>query len=560
MLRRQVLPILCGLLMSAQSFGATPVETHGALRVSGTHIVGSVDSQPVQVAGMSLYWTAWGGEKFYNRQVVDYLVRDFRITLIRPAMGVAPSGVDGYLAQPDIQAGYVNTIVNAAIADGIYVIVDWHDHDANKHVDKAKTFFSQMAQTYKDTPNVIWEIWNEPDMANGTGPGNADSWNDVKQYAEQIIPVIRQYSSNLIIVGTPTWSQDVNVASADPLPDSNLAYTLHFYAGTHGDTLRMKADTAISRGAALFITEFGLSLSSGNGGVFPDATTKWLDWADERGLSWANWSLSDKAESSAALVGGAPVTGKWTDANLTESGKWIRTRLRSRPYPYDTLVDLGDTVLLPNRIEAESFITKSDELKAESVSDTGGGQNLSYTTQGSWAEYHAKVAKTGGFTVKARVASEMEGGTLSIKVNGSTKATLTVGKTGGWQSWTTTEPSPEFLLPSGGALVRVEWSGSASSLINLNWIEFNQTSVGVNKSPQTRVIAGSTRFSVRSGFISFNASPDVKRVSLLTPSGRMLSNIQAHSGKMEMPSGKGLYLLRFEKKSGATGIFPVIGY
>jgi hypothetical protein len=215
--------------------------------------------------------------------------------------------------------------------------------------------------------------------------------------------------------------------------------------------------------------------------------------------------------------------------------------------------------LLPNRIEAESFITKSDELKTESTSDTGGGQNLSYTTQGSWAEYHAKVAKTGGFTIKARVASEMEGGTLTIKVNGSTKATLTVSKTGGWQSWTTTEPSPEFLLPAGGALVRVEWSGTASSLINLNWIEFNQTSVGVNKSPVNRSVTERERFSIRSGFISTNVSPDMKRVILFTPSGRILSKSGTHTGQLEMPLGKGLYLLRFEEKSGVNRTFKVVG-
>lgn len=199
-----------------------------------------------------------------------------------------------------------------------------------------------MAQTYGDKPNVIFEIWNEPNSKGGSGRNGAETWADIKGYANQILPVIRQYSQNLVVVGTPTWSQDVDSAAKSPLTDPNVAYTLHFYACSHGHSLIRRADNARSQGIALFITEFGLSPSDGgqhktatnptdNYRICADSATFGLDWADQNKISWANWSLSNKDESSAALLPAAGTTGNWTGANLTESGTWIRNRLVGRP-------------------------------------------------------------------------------------------------------------------------------------------------------------------------------------------------------------------------------------
>jgi endoglucanase len=72
----------------------------------------------------------------------------------------------------------------------------------------------------------------------------------------------------LIIVGSPTWSQYVDLAAADPITsDDNIAYTLHFYADTHKHLLRAKAVTALNAGIALFVTEWGTCSADGNGAV-----------------------------------------------------------------------------------------------------------------------------------------------------------------------------------------------------------------------------------------------------------------------------------------------------
>lgn len=335
----------CLLVLAAalSASAATPVELHGALKTSGSQIVGSRDGAPVQVAGPSLYWSVWGGQNYYNRAAIDWVVKDWKATVVRAAMAVDVNQTrdKGYLQGAAAQVQLVKTVVDAAIANGIYVIVDWHDHDANLHVTQAKEFFEAMGQAYGSSPNVIWEIWNEPESKNGTGTNGKDTWTDIRAYADQVIPVIRKHSTNLIVVGTPNWSQDVDSASLNPLADTNVAYTLHFYAGTHKQSLRTKAEAAMRRNVALFVTEFGTTTSdggqhasTGNGNVdnfkiYPAETTTWLDWCDKYKLSWANWSLSNKDEASAALLSSTgSTTGNWDVSALSESGRYIRDRLR----------------------------------------------------------------------------------------------------------------------------------------------------------------------------------------------------------------------------------------
>lgn len=379
MLRLSTLP----LLLAVGAGAATPVERYGAIKVSGSSIIAQ-DGLPVQLAGPSLYWSVWGGQNYYNKDVVAWVAKDWKASLIRAAMGVDVNQTNdkGYLLSPATHTAYVKTVVDAAIANGIYVIVDWHDHDANLHIPQAKTFFAEMSKAYGNVPNLIWEIWNEPDGKNGTGSNGADSWPDIRKYADSIIPVIRANSRNLIIVGTPNWSQDVQVAATTPVSDSNTAYSLHFYAGTHGASLRAKALSALRRNKALFISEFGTTTADGgqrptatnpvdNFKIHPESTSVWLKWADSCGLSWANWSLSNKNEASAALLNTTTgTTGGWTDAQLSPSGQYIKAHLLkmdelAQNRPSRVVRKFGESHLRIHRTrDGISFDAPSDALLA----------------------------------------------------------------------------------------------------------------------------------------------------------------------------------------------------
>jgi endoglucanase len=310
------------LLMNAGVFAATPVETHGRLRVEGNQIVGE-HGQPVQLMGMSLFWSVWGAQKYYNKDVVDWLVKDWNIDLIRTAVAVevngAAEGDKGWMYNREKQYAMVETVIRAAIDNGIYILIDWHTH--RTHTEPAKEFFGYLARKYGHYPNLIWETFNEPVN---------QSWEEIAAFTNEVTAVIRPHSQNLIIAGTRRWSQLVNEPADNPLPDSNTAYSLHFYAGTHGKELREVADYALSKGIALFITEWGTSHADGGRDMVThtEKSLEWIKWALERNISMANWSLTDKVEASAALKPDASVAGKWKpEKDLSPSGKFVREQI-----------------------------------------------------------------------------------------------------------------------------------------------------------------------------------------------------------------------------------------
>lgn len=291
------------------------MEQHGSLSVSGNQIVGEHGS-PVRLRGMSLFWSQWMGQ-YWNADVVNWLVDDWHCTMIRAAMGVDQGG---YLENPGAEKAKLEAVINAAIARGIYVVIDWHDHHAEQHVNQAKAFFNEMAAKYGNYPNVLYETYNEP-MQQG--------WSDtIKPYHEQLVPVIRAHTNNLIILGTRTWSQEVDVAAADPVSGVNLAYTIHFYASTHKQSLRNRVSTALARGVPVFATEWGTCEATGDGQLdFPETNT-WLNFFAQNHISDANWAIADKSEACAALQPGASANGGWSESQLTDSGRFMRASIR----------------------------------------------------------------------------------------------------------------------------------------------------------------------------------------------------------------------------------------
>lgn len=268
-----------------------------------------------------MFWSQWEGH-YWNADVVNWLVEDFKVNFIRAAMAVDQGG---YMSHPEREKAKLVTVVDACIDAGIYVMIDWHDHQATNitHADAAAEFFDEMGEKYGEHPNVLFETFNEP------LDGDDHDWDTaLKPYHERIVPIIRNHTQNIITLGTRAWSQKVEEACRNPVSGTNLVYTLHFYAQIHQDSLRTAATNALSTGCPLFISEWG----SGFEILDLDSSKKWLDWADAHKLSSANWGVYDKAgEANAALVYPAnesAVFGNWALDELSESGRWVRAYLR----------------------------------------------------------------------------------------------------------------------------------------------------------------------------------------------------------------------------------------
>lgn len=302
----------------------TPFDNHGQLSVKGTDIVDESGSK-YQLKGVSTHGITWFPD-YVNKDAFQSIRDDWDANLVRLAMYTDTGDSNGYCSGGDKDSirGLVDAGVTAATELGMYVIIDWHilnDNNPNSHIDDAKEFFDDVSAKYSSNHNVIYEICNEPN--GGT------SWSDIKSYAEIIIPVIRKNDKNaIIIVGTPNWSQDVDIVSEDPITGyDNIMYAVHFYAATHKDDLRNKVKTAISNGLPVFVSEFSLCDASGNGGIDYDSSDVWFDLINDNNLSYASWSLCNKNETSALIKPDSTATSTITIDDLSDTGKHVRDKI-----------------------------------------------------------------------------------------------------------------------------------------------------------------------------------------------------------------------------------------
>lgn len=294
-----------------------PVATHGQLHIVGVQLKDK-NNNPVILHGMSFGWHNWW-PRFYNAGAVEWLYKDWNCSVVRAAMGVEPA--NGYIDKPESSKEKIKAVVDAAIKEGLYVIIDWHSH--NIRLNEAKHFFTGMAQTYSKYPNVIYEIFNEPDY---------ETWKDVKDYSIEIIKAIRAIDAdNIILVGNPHWDQDINLAADDPITGfKNIMYTVHFYAATHKQSLRDRCEYALNKNIPIFISESAGMEASGNGPIDYDEWKRWIEWAESKKISWVTWSVADKDETCSVLNPSANSNGKWKEKDLKESG--IKTRELIRRY------------------------------------------------------------------------------------------------------------------------------------------------------------------------------------------------------------------------------------
>ena len=375
--------VLSGLIHTP-SFAVSPITTQGNQVLIG--------GQQGSLAGNSFFWSNFGGDAYYNANVAAWLKEDWNTTIIRAAIGVEE--FNGILSNPDLNRKALIALVEAAIELDLYIIIDWHTHHAENHTQAAVNFFSEMAELYGHHNNVIFEIYNEPINT---------SWETIKEFAAPVISAIREHSNNLIVVGTPFFSQRVDIASESPIEGvDNLAYTLHFYAGTHGESLRNQARTALNNGIPLFVTEWGSVNADGNGGVNESSTREWMAFLEQNNISHLNWAVNDKDEGASVLIGteqGANNQGNWPLNLLTPSGLLARELIRDWPTNL-TSPNLPPTeeevISIPSLLQAEDY-DRQFGVQTEDTLDIGGGQNIGFISHNDYVEYDVNVERAGSY-------------------------------------------------------------------------------------------------------------------------------------------------------------------
>ena len=399
------------LLFSVSAFAAgTPLpgpSEAGTLRVEGTQLL-SQDGKPVRLCGVSTHGLQW-----YPQYVSGETFRELRerwnINVVRLALYTEESG---WCASGETEKDRLREILRRGIRlaeeNDLYVILDWHilsDGDPNQHLAEAKAFFQEFSHDYRDSAHILYEICNEP---NG-----GVSWSRIRQYADAVIPVIRGNDPDaVILVGTPTWSQEIDQALADPITEyGNLMYTFHFYAATHRQDLRNRLRETVDLGLPVFVSECGLCSADGNGSIDRESAAAWLELLEQKEISCVFWNLSNKNEASALLSPSCSRLSAFSAEDLSESGKLIHDYLNGQRTAAGTAeVRAAGPGKNPAAGTAESTAAEKPVLPGRSVtSETdrkilpGSGVTAAVSLRTSWQEgsrraelYDVAVTASGG--------------------------------------------------------------------------------------------------------------------------------------------------------------------
>ena len=332
---RSIIPALAALFIAASC--AQDAVTVPALKVEGIHLYQEESEDPVVWRGLSFGWhNLW--PRFYNKKAVEVFAEEWGCPVFRAAIGaddlMEPSPLGGYRSDPESAMECLYAVIDGAIENNAYVIVDWHSHIL--HQAEAEEFFRAVATRYSGCPNVIYELFNEPvsqefeDRFDYSEPSQESLdayWSRLKEYASALIPIIEQCSGchPLILMGCPRWDQALDCVIRNPIEGyDNLMYTTHFYAATHGQWLRDRSDAAMAAGLPIFISECAACEASGDGRIDRQEWDKWSTWAAERNVSMLTWSVSDKKEASSMFTPEASSEGPWDDSVIKEWGLLVR--------------------------------------------------------------------------------------------------------------------------------------------------------------------------------------------------------------------------------------------
>jgi len=429
--------VLAFLLLVAQAL-AGPVSHFGALKRCGKDICGSKTgtSVPIMVKGPSLYWSEGSGGPFYNSSTVDWFVDNFQIGVIRAAMAIRyfkenseeinKPGTNywGYYFKPDVQKKLIKNVIDAAIENDIYVIVDWHSHQAHNETTSAKDFFVWMANEYKNVPNIIWEVYNEPMSA---GQDAVDS------YANTVVSALRAAgNTNLVLIGSPSWStQPKEQASKWGSKDDNVAFTFHFYAGTHVSSSKSSppssgggssAKDARDAGKAVFASEWGAVMADGKGtdgnyGINENSSDNWTAWMDDNNIGGCMWNASNLNEGSSFFP--TNMGSSTLDASkLTNSGKYFKKYMDNKkwtsyipsthPKGNDVVVSVDDgkdLVLDATKLGLTGKITEVSTPEFGTATVATDGKSITYKVTGAPKDKVKFIYKVeqGGITIQSKV-------------------------------------------------------------------------------------------------------------------------------------------------------------
>lgn len=372
----------------------------GALHVSGASLLND-KNEIVQLKGLSTHGIAWFPD-YINKNFFTELSQTWNCNVIRIAMYTAEYGGFCNGGNKDNLLSMIDNAVTYATDLDMYIIIDWHilsDSNPNTNKTEALVFFKNVSEKYASNSHVLYEICNEP---NGS-----TTWKDIKNYALEVIPVIRENSpDSIIIVGTPTWSQEVDKAAADPITEyDNIMYTLHFYADTHRDNLRKTLENAVNAGLPIFVTEYGICDASGSGAINESEAGKWMSLLNKYSISSCAWNISNKSETSAIFKSSCNKAYGFSDSDLSDSGKWVFNMLTGKSTYDSNSLSFSEPEKTPDQNQNNNQ-NDNQKTASKTISSQSGPVSITLTSENSWesegktfTQYKITVTNTNSYDI-----------------------------------------------------------------------------------------------------------------------------------------------------------------
>ena len=321
----QILPVQISATEDLSIETLPPVQTSQAistswLSVSDRYIKDS-NGKNVILRGVSLVDVSVANSRTRNANALIDMATDhadgWYARVVRlPVYPGAIDGQPGWNADPDAYfTEHLDPAVQYCISKQIYCIIDWHyikDYTSSDVDTATRAFWNYVAPKYAGSPNVIFELYNEPIYP--------DDWSTWKKTAQPWVDIIRAVApKNPILIGGPRWSQNVAEAATDPFTGSNLVYVAHIYPQQGGRDVWDSWFGDSSSTVPYFITEWGWQ----QGGSLPTSGTTsaygipFSAYLDSKGVSWTAWVFDDywqpmMFDTSWNLLGGENYMGQFT--------------------------------------------------------------------------------------------------------------------------------------------------------------------------------------------------------------------------------------------------------
>ncbi|CAK5102844.1 unnamed protein product [Meloidogyne enterolobii] len=287
-------------------------------------LIGS-NGKIVQLRGPSLFIDIYSPD-FYSDFAVRAIKCFFNGNIVR-----APFAPDGFEKNPNVTLNLAYKLIDGAINNGIYVIVDWHggcncwdNNDIKKFTNNAIKFYKTIMKKYKGIPNILLELWNEPSC----------HWNIVKKYHMDVLNEVRKIDSEVIAI---LGSSDVTKDPDDGVPGKNIMYTLHWYPIWEPlpfDYTEEILKNASKKNQALFVTEYGdANVAPLDAKIEPNKIKRFYELMDKYKLSYNKWTLVNLIDPKypekgmALMFKTCNIYQIYQESCLSDSGKLYRQQM-----------------------------------------------------------------------------------------------------------------------------------------------------------------------------------------------------------------------------------------